>query len=190
MARLKTASIIGIFGGTGSGKSYKCKELIRNEKKLIVWDSMDEYGKDAKCRRFEGDLSEVIAHIRKQKQFRIAYVPAFSGIVRQFGHFCRIVRAVGNLQVVCEELNEITKPNNAPPDWKWLCSRGRHRGVKIIGLSQRPASVDKDFIGNTTEVYAGRLTYDRDWKSLASKFGKRAADIATLKNYDLMHWKG
>jgi len=114
----------------------------------------------------------------------------FHGIAAQFGIFCRIIRAIGNCKIVVEELNEVTTPNRAPPDWKWLCSRGRHRGVTIIGLSQRPASVDKDFIGNSTEIYAGCLTYDQDWKSLSSKFGRDAAKLATMLPYSLLHWKG
>jgi len=189
MARLKRASVIGIFGGAGSGKSYKCKLLIKSEKRLIVWDSMDEYSQDARCKRIDGDLHAVIQAV-KNKTFRVAYVPKYKDMENQFDMFCRIVRAVGNCRVVVEEMNEVTKPAYSPPAWKWLCSRGRHRGVKVIGLSQRPASVDKDFIGNANEIYSGRLSYDRDWRSLATKFGKMAADIATLKDHDLMHWKG
>lgn len=188
MARLERASVIGIFGGTSSGKSYKCKQIIKSDKRIIIWDSMDEYSQDARCKRMDGDMHGVI-HVLKNKTFRIAYVPDYEGMANQFDIFCRIVRAVGNCRVVVEELNEVTKPAHSPPAWKWLCSRGRHRGVKIIGLSQRPASVDKDFIGNTTELWAGILTYNLDWRSLKSKFGnKDAAKIATLPVHTLMHW--
>jgi len=67
--------------------------------------------------------------------------------------------------------------------------QGRHRGINV-GLSQQPASVDTNFIGNATEIYARRLPYDRDWKAMASKFGREASMLATLPNRKLMHWKG
>lgn len=190
MARLEKASIIGIFGGSSTGKSHQCKKLVAKDARLIVWDSMDEYARDARCERIEGDLKALVALLKRRKRWRVAFVPDFAHMARQFDLFCRIVRAVGNCRAVVEELNEVTTPSRAPADWKWLCSRGRHRGVKVIGLSQRPASVDKDFIGNATEIYAGRLVYDRDWKALASKFGKDAAKIPNLPDWTLMHWKG
>jgi len=189
MARLKRASIIGIFGGSGSGKSHQCKQITRKDRRLVVWDSMDEYTAGASCRRIEGDLYALLKAMR-EKSWRIAYVPEYHDMSKQFDFFCRIVRAVGNCRCVVEEMNEVTQASAAPPAWKWLCSRGRHRGVKIIGLSQRPASVDKDFIGNATEIYAGRLTYDRDWKALTSKFGRESEKLATLPDWTLLHWKG
>jgi len=185
MARLENADIIGLFGGSGSGKSYRCRELIKKDKRLIVWDSMAEYDGIV----IDGDLLKLMAIITKRKTFKIAFRPSFKDMGAQFGKFCRLVYGVGNLRVVVEELNEVTKPSYAPPEWKAVCSRGRHRGLHVVGLSQRPASVDKDFIGNATEIYAGRLNYDRDWQSLASKFGKDAAKLAKLEKPKQLHWK-
>ena len=46
------------------------------------------------------------------------------------------------------------------------------------------------FIGNATEIHAGRPVHDRGWKALASKCGKDAAKVPTLPDWTLMHWKG
>jgi len=67
--------------------------------------------------------------------------------------------------------------------------QGQHRGINV-GLSQQPASVNTNFIGNSIDVYASRLTYDRDWRALASKFGKDAEKLAVLADWTLQHWKG
>jgi len=185
MARLKDVDLIGIFGGSGSGKSYRCNQLIKKDKRLIVWDSMEEY--DGLV--IDGDIMKALKIMKLRKQFKIAFRPSFKYMEKSFDQFCRMVYAIGNVRVVVEELNEVTKPSYAPPAWKGLCSRGRHRGLRVIGLSQRPASVDKDFIGNASEIYAGVLNYDPDWKSLASKFGKDAVKLATLPKREQLHWK-
>ena len=188
MARLKRASIIGLFGGSGTGKTHKCIELVKRDRRLIVWDSQEEFAERANCVRVENDLKAIIPMMRK-KQWRIAFIPSFDAINVQFGYFCKIVRAIGNCRCVVEELNEVTSASFAPPEWKWLTSRGRHRGLKIIGMAQRPASVDKDFIGNATEIYSGRLNYEGDCTALASKFGRKgAAELSNLPDWTLKHW--
>jgi len=186
MARLENADIIAVFGGSGSGKSYRCCELIAKDKRLVVWDSMEAYDN---LTIVDGDLLELMKIITRRKAFKVAFRPAFKDMATTFGQFCRLVYGVGNLRVVVEELNEVTKPSYAPHEWKSVCSRGRHRGLHVVGLSQRPASVDKDFIGNATEIYAGRLNYDKDWMSLSSKFGKEARKLATLEKQKQLHWQ-
>jgi len=189
MPALERADIVGGFGASGSGKSHLVKRLIKSDRRLIVWDPMDEYAAGARCDRIDGDLRELIDVVRARNRWRIAFVPDFAALGVQFSLWCRIVRAVGNLRAVVEELNEVTRPAHAPADWRWLCSRGRHRGVRIIGVSQRPASVDKDFIGNATELFAFRLPYDPDWKALAVKFGRDAPKLASLPPRKYLHWQ-
>jgi len=187
MARLEKADIVGLFGGTGSGKSYRCRQLIKGKKRVLIWDTMEEYEEKTVV---SGDMKQLIAILKQKKQFRIAFRPSFRDLPAQFSQFCRLSYAVGNMHVVCEELNRVTRPSFAPPDWQSMTSRGRHRGLHIIGLSQRPAGVDKDFIGNATEIYAGRLTYKRDCQALESVFNEDAKLLPALKNHKQIHWKG
>jgi len=184
MAKLKHADIIGIFGGTGSGKSHRTKQLIKSDKRLLIWDVLEEYQGAA-----VSDWPRLVSLIRLKK-FRIAFRPGFKQLDAEFDRFCRLAWAVGNLRVVCEELNKVTKPGRAPASWQNLTSRGRHRGIHIIGVSQRPAGVDKDFFGMCTQIYAGRLTYDRDRKALAPVIGdEKAAQLANMADHKQIHWR-
>lgn len=186
MAKLSHADIIGVFGGTGTGtgKSYKVKQLIKNDTRLVIWDSLADYHGAA-----VSDWPRMIK-ILKMKKFRVAFRPSFKRMEADFDRFCRIAWAVGNMRVVAEELNKVTKPSHAPPSWREITSRGRHRGLRIIGVSQRPASVDKDFFSMATEIYAGRLTYTPDRKSLAPMLGDaKAAQLATMPDRKLVHWR-
>ncbi len=58
---------------------------------------------------------------------------------------------------------------------------GRHRGLRVIGASQRPASIDKDFLGNCTTIHTGRLAYHEDVRAVAKAMGGDEAGIAALK---------
>jgi len=187
MARLEQADIVAIFGGSGSGKSYRFRNLTKHDKRLVVWDSMAEYDE---LTALDGDIRLLVGILSRKKAFRIAFRPDFRCLNEQFAQFCRLTYAVGNMTVGIEELNEVTKPSYAPPDWKSLTSRGRHRGLHIRGMSQRPASVDKDFIGNATEVYCGRLPYAPDWKALQGKFGAKASQLEKYPLQKQMHWSG
>ena len=62
---------------------------------------------------------------------------------------------------------------------------GRHKGLRLYGLSQRPASIDKDFLGNCTRVRTGRLAYPEDVKAVSKAMGGHAADIQALTP---LHW--
>jgi len=187
MSRLEQADIIAIFGGSGSGKSYRFRELTKHDKRLVVWDSMAEYDE---LSIIDGDIRLLVGLLSRRKNFRVAFRPDFEDMTEQFRKFCKLVYAVGNMTVGVEELNEVTQASFAPPAWKSLTSRGRHRGLHIRGMSQRPASVDKDFIGNATEIYAGRLPYSPDWKSLQGKFGNSSFELEKYPLQSQKHWKG
>ncbi len=58
---------------------------------------------------------------------------------------------------------------------------GRHRCLRVIGASQRPASIDKDFLGNCTTIHTGRLAYPEDVRAVAKAMGVDEAGIAALK---------
>jgi len=179
---LAQADMWAVFGGSGTGKSYLIKSIISRDKRLMVFDPMEEY---------KGQVVETIpalVALVKKRRFRAIFRPSFECIDEQFAAFCKVAWAVGQLRLVAEELNTVTESSRAPAAWRNVTSRGRHRGLHIIGASQRPAGVDKDFIANATRVVAGRLHYERDWKALAQVFGKDAERLPQLKNRVFLSW--
>jgi hypothetical protein len=100
---------------------------------------------------------------------------------RQFDFLCRAAIAAGNLTLVVEELRFVTTPSRAPMGWAQVCLTGRHAGLTVFGASQRPASIDKDFLGNCSKVRTGRLTYPEDVKAVSAAARIPAAEIDLLK---------
>jgi hypothetical protein len=94
--------------------------------------------------------------------------------------FCRVALATGNLLFVVEELRFVTTPSRAPMGWAQVCLTGRHKGLKVIAASQRPASIDKDFLGNCTSIHVGRLVYPEDVRAVSRASNIPESDIGAL----------
>ena len=60
---------------------------------------------------------------------------------------------------------------------------GRGYGVEIFGLSQRPASVDKNFLGMCSRIHTRRLSLPADADTVAKALGVRPADVSALSGY-------
>jgi hypothetical protein len=117
-------------------------------------------------------LAPVIASI-KGKQFKTAFQPSFDDKTRkqQFDIFCKAAVHAGNVALIVEELSFVTSPSFAPAGWKMVSSVGRHKGLRVVGASQRPAQVDKAFWSNCTEIHCGFLNYEADQKVMAQVLG-------------------
>lgn len=173
------AHIIAVIGASGTGKSSFIKgELLRKPKRLLIWSPLektDNYAGFCGGVVVAGKVSELVAQV-KAKAKAIVYVPVGSDsqVKKQFDMFCRIVWELEGATVLVEELSRVTMPSWAPPAWKNLSTAGRHQGLTIIGTSQRPAQIDKDFLGNCTEIRCYRVNYDADAKVMADALGLQA----------------
>lgn len=175
------ASIVAVLGASGSGKSTFIKRTIsRGHPRLLIWDPMVEYEG-----QYVDGLGDLLAGL-KLKRFRLVFRPTSDPARRaqQFDLFCRAALAAGNLTLVVEELRFVTTPSRAPLGWAQACLTGRHKGLRVIGASQRPASIDKDFLGNCTAIRTGRLAYPEDVKAVAKAAGIAPAKIEALKPLD------
>jgi hypothetical protein len=80
-----------------------------------------------------------------------------------------------------DELGDVTEPSRAPDGWSVLSRKGRHRGLTVFGAAQRPANIDKDFIGNSSMVHCSRLSYETDIKVMANALGVPVQEVRDLK---------
>ena len=181
------ASITAVLGASGSGKGLWVKHHLLRPKPdmLLIWDLMRESEYAKICTTATTNSLKIVANACKKPRFWVNYLPNLAGdIEAQFAMFCRIANAVPNITVVVEELSYVTKAGWSPPNWREMCVTGRHRGMKIIGVSQRPTSVDKDFFSQCTTIHAGRLNTMADRKRLSDMLCVPIAQVAELKPLD------
>lgn len=183
----QAADIRAVMGAPGTGKSHYTKAEIKAAKRVLIWDLEDEY---------EGistvalDVLPRTLHGFGDGSFRLRVVPSTDEAVRkvQFDLFCRTAMAIGKMLLIVEELRFVTQPSKAPAGWAGITLRGRKRGVRVIGTSQRPASIDKDFLGSATLIRCGALNYPEDRKAVAAVMGIPPEDIASLTGYQAVLW--
>jgi DNA helicase HerA-like ATPase len=178
------AHIEAVLGASGSGKSSYVKRLMERAKprRLIVFDPEGEWGGFGTQ---TSNVADVLAGFRAagaDGACRVVFVPSPVPeiAVRQFDAVCRIAFHAERLTFIVDELKSVTSPSRSPVGWGMLTGRGRKRGIVMYGLSQRPASIDKDFLGNCNYVRAGRLTYIEDQRAVARVLGVKESDIGAL----------
>lgn len=174
------ADIIAVIGASGTGKSSYIKgELLGRAKKILIWSPLektDDYGTFCGGVVITGMISGLVAQI-KSGSTKLVYVPTGNdaAVKAQFGLFCRIAWELEGWTILVEELSRVTMASWSPPAWKNLSTAGRHQGLTIIGTTQRPATIDKDFLGNCSEIRCYRVNYDNDAKVMADSLGLQAS---------------
>jgi hypothetical protein len=172
------ARIEAYIGASGSGKSTAIKQLVRKEKpkRLIIIDPMGEYAQFAEP---VPTIKDLLTKVR-QKSFNVSFKTSRLNPVDQFEIICDIAYTMGDMWLLPEELQMFTKAGSAPPSWSDCTLRGRHRGLTLIGATQRPAVIDKNFFGNCTKIRTGRLNYKADIVTMADVLNVPKAQVQNL----------
>lgn len=188
------ARIIGVIGASMQGKGIYVKSLLtgdfKNHNPIIVWspyEHRDNYAGLIGAERV--DTFVQFGNALRRGVRRIVFVPANeeAKALRQFEQFCLVVWHVKDAVLVVEELSLVTQPGWAPMAWKKISTGGRGELHAIIGISQRPQGMDKDFLGNCTEIRCYRVNSQGAVKSMADSMFEDKATIAGLQQYCFIH---
>jgi len=187
--RAKDADCIAILGARGSGKSTWFRQLLeeRRPPRLGLWDTKREHGIAGTA-----DLGEYIRGLQG-RTWQLAFYPTMTDDkrrAREFDLWCLAMYRAKHCFAGVEELAFVTRPSRSPQGWRTLSLLGRDVNpeggdVTVAATSQRPASIDKDFIGNCTLIHTGRLPYADDADAVARTLGVPAAQLMQIPQ---MHW--
>lgn len=180
------AKIEAYIGQSGSGKGVSIRRRLADlaPARLLIYDPRSEYADLAPAMKLpdlaKGFLSSA------GKPFKARYVPTGRIPLRdEFDILCRVAFEAGDLVLLADELAEVTTPSWAPAAWRVCCSQGRHKALHIIGAAQRPAQIDKTFLGNTTLVRVGSLGFDDDVRVMAACMRAPVPLVAGLQALEL-----
>lgn len=180
----KPAPLVAAIGARQTGKSHWVKAGLskRRPARLLVWDPMDEYGAFGTVfyRRVQ-----LVDFLKARPTFAAVYRPGDdqSSYPAKFDWFCRLAWALRDLELVVEELADVTTPQRAPAMWGAITRKGRHHGIAATAATQRPASIDKDFLGNCTFLHCHRLNYAGDLDVMGRNLGVEAGELAALPDW-------
>jgi hypothetical protein len=183
---LNRPRIEAYIGGSGSGKGVSITRRLQELKpaRLLIWDPRDEYGKHAP--RFDS-LPALVAAVRTAKggPVRGRYVPGPAvDLEEAFGLVCQLSFAAGSLLFLAEELSDVTTASRAPAAWRQVITQGRHKALHVLGAAQRPALIDKTFLGNATYIRCFTLRYRNDRQAMAAALDVPELEIAKLQTVE------
>lgn len=199
---MKDATRIGVYGASGSGKTTCVKALIRRAPRAVVFDPLAEYARGGWTAAHS--LADVLAALKRgwSRGFRIAYVPPAGGEADALHRLALLlIRAqrpyfegqdTRKLVLVAEELNLSFPVASLPRElygFAELCSRGRHHGISIVGVSQRLAEINTRFRGNTEGAFFFRLADHTDAAVAARMLGPSWRDrLRGLRPHDYLYF--
>lgn len=196
MSNRLEARFIGIFGTTGCGKTFELRRRLAKPKRrrTLVWspkEAIDNYAalyEGSVIVRSASEVLEVLRKAGKRGEFHMVFVPTLNRKRDEalFSIVCAMLMAAGNLTLIVDELHTVTKPTQAPDGWTKLNFMGRGYGVEVFGLSQRPASVDKSFIGSLSTLVVKRLSYPEDQVTLSKALRVPYEEVAALTGYEFI----
>jgi len=188
---------MAVFGMSGSGKSYFTKNMVKGLDRVVVFDPEEEYGDLPGFQEITSyrSLLEVLYDCW-DGAFRIAYVPPAGHEQRALHEVSCLVERMqspykdGKLDkrttLVVDELN-LSFPLNYRPEFDGfarIVSRGRKRGINVIGVTQRPAEVATRFRGNLDRIACFGLSLPNDFAVVKETMGPVAeTEVRSLPKY-------
>lgn len=190
---------IGIFGRSKSGKSTLMNRLMRSHRRTILFDHVAERAGTAAQEGFTevqnlDDLQELVDagygqgfRLWFRPNFRLDLVQALSDlsdfmmdIQEQFADR-HSVAARPSLMLAVDEMANCF-PNHALKKdqdmFSVMCREGRHKGIHLIGATQRPAEVSTKFRGQLEKRFIFNLTDAADLEAIEKMGGRDGRDLA------------
>lgn len=158
----KDAKIEGYYGGRGQGKSTGVKQRIAKEPRVIVYDPMREYHREKgfKVARSLNDVRKLMIAGQGMK-YKIAFQPSTDNHAQAVHELCKFLffaqqpyqqnKSKRQMVLVVEEMNLCAPSHNLPMNQRGFSKavlQGRHYGINIIGVTQRPKTIAPIFRDN------------------------------------------
>lgn len=170
-----------ISGASRSGKTAWTRKQTAKKRRIAAWDPEDQWAQLPGWKKIT-TRAALLEAMKKPGAFKLAYV-AGGDLKAEFDFFCGCAiyagRYVEGLDVVAEELADVTTPSKAPGNWGILLRRGLKRGITIWAISQRWAEADKTAVGNATDFALFRASAE-DARYLQRKTGVLETEIAAM----------
>jgi hypothetical protein len=196
------SGITGIIGQPRTGKSFLMGKLIRGCARVLVMDTVHQYGSGPRQNPLPGFITmrepgELVRYWRRYRhgKFRIIYQPGFD-LQAHFDAVARLVLEVRDTVFAVDEIWNYCKAGWSPPPLEFMSRAGRHRGITLLYTGQRPQLVAADLRDNTNEWRIFRLQGELPIRALRGKVPDAALmqvetlpDRVYVQSDECMNWR-
>jgi hypothetical protein len=161
-------------GQTGTGKTF-CAESLSNEFQNVI--ALDTKGFMALPFSKDVKIINDFDKLQKVKDGSYIYRPPIGVISSKeaethYNEFFKWIYYRQNTIVIIDELMEITSSASQYPDWlRGLYTRGRQKNIGVWGCSQRPKTIPRFCISESTHLFVFDLNIEDDRKVLVENSG-------------------
>jgi len=183
-----------IFGRTGTGKSTLIKgdsklgisSLLNSYQNYVIWDYQGEYltGFGDVYTDFNTFVDGIKLCLKDKKPIKkVIFLPESF-----FDKVCKVMHHVKDCVFVVEEVDAVTSPSYAPPNFDNLNRSGRHWDLSLICLSQRPRKVYRNLTSQANKIIVfsiiepGDLAYLKDYAGISPEEVK----VLSKENHEMI----
>ena len=184
----KENKIVTVLGRKGTGKSFFVKnQLLSKFRRKIILDSQDEYNTGVKIYNVKDTIKYLELNYEKPDFNIIFKMSEFREYFEDIEKLFKAVWLVGDLTIVVEEANIFCNPYFISPALNILLLRGRHKNINQLYISQRPANVHKNLLGQSDVLFLFQNPLFNDWKIFKQLGGNDFAD--SIRDLPLYEYK-
>lgn len=175
-----------VFGKTGGGKTEKVKQIVKDHDRVLFFDTL--------CHDYTQGV--ILNSIDELKKFwRKCYTGNFRLIFRTIDHaidfpeVCKLVTACKNMTFVIEEADLYFNGGSCCRELNDIIFRGRHYGINLIAVTQRPFGIGRGLTSQTKAFYIFRSNEPVDIKYFRDRCGSEIANqITKLGQYEYIEF--
>lgn len=154
--------VTAVYGGRGSGKTTKAKSLIVDHKPpCVVWIDPTLAS--------DTPLEDLVRKVTARERF-IPFSATNPDLALAALLYCYgLSTKDAPVFVVCDEAADYLKvPRQSV---RQVFQKGRHAGLGVLLVTQRPSGIHPDFRSQATRTFWGRLTIPNDYKIAVEALG-------------------
>lgn len=174
---------IAILGVRGCGKTTLSRKIQSAWPKQVIIDPVAEYSDGIVVNNFEA-FSEKMRELKKnsEQKFRLIFRmdPEIEDQKTLLNAILRVCYAFGNIQIVIEETQYFTTPHELQTYLRNALFMGRHQGLSLVFVTQRPGALNKNILSQCRHVFAGAIYEKNDLDYLKSIYHARAEELPKI----------
>ena len=174
---------ITIVGASGSGKSYLANEIMKSLHGVSVWVYDFNFQFHSSKAIVFNDLDKLLEVYDTAKRGHYILQP-HDNSEETFKRFNAEAFKRGNLVLVEDEVHTWLSKQRVIKEFNQVILSGRPRGISVISISSRPASLPNNVLSNSKHVFAFKLNLESDIKFLEGFLG---TDVWILMPKDKRH---
>lgn len=157
--------------------------------RVVIFDTLEEYDDGIIVHSFK-QFAAIARQCESSPRFRIIYRMDTSRDNERDFHFAlHALYEWGSLQIVIEEVQELSGTHFMPPMLKRTILTGRHNQISLLCTTQRPGELHKTILSQAGHVFAGQLHDRNDVNYVSSFMGSDSQRLVNLPQRHFLYFR-